>query len=161
VVFEAEPIEPDAMRAPPRRTDVHLFDAEVMRRGLLQGAGLLAVLVAVQVLARQFTGADDVARATTFTVLVLSNLCLIHANRTWRVGAWRAAGPTNQFFWWITGGTLLLLGAALGIPAIRQLFAFGPLSPGLLLGAAGAALASRLWFEAVKWGLSRNPVRAL
>ncbi|WP_431276005.1 cation-translocating P-type ATPase [Variovorax ureilyticus] len=45
VVFEAQPLEPDAMKRPPRRADQRLFDKAVLVRGLWQGAGLLALLV--------------------------------------------------------------------------------------------------------------------
>ena len=37
VVFEAVPLEPDAMKARPRRPDQRLFDKDVMARGLVAG----------------------------------------------------------------------------------------------------------------------------
>jgi Ca2+-transporting ATPase len=150
IVFEAEPIEADAMTAKPRRPEAHLFDATVLTRGLWQGIGLLALLLAVYAGVRLTANSDDVARAMTFTVLVLSNLGLIQANRSWGPTSWRGPGASNSHFGWISLATLALLGAVLGIPGISRLFAFAPLTPTLLLISASAALLSLLWFEGVK-----------
>ncbi len=45
VVFEAEPLEADAMQARPRSPDARLFDRAVIARGLWQGGGLLLLLL--------------------------------------------------------------------------------------------------------------------
>ena len=150
VVFEAEPLEADAMAAPPRAPDARLFDAAVIGRGLWQGIGLLALLLAVYSGARGFTKSDDVARALTFMVLVLSNLALIYVNRSWSFVSWRDPGASNSSFGWITLATLALLGSVLGIPAISRLFAFATPTPLLLVAGVGVALAGLLWFEGVK-----------
>lgn len=151
-MFEAEPLEGDAMTARPRRPDQRLFDAAVIGRGLWQGAGLLMLLLAVYSGVRLIAGSDEMARALTFEVLVLSNLGLIHANRSWSHASWRDPGASNTYFGWITLATLALLGCVLGIPEISRLFAFAPPTPVMLVAGAGMALISLLWFEGVKWG---------
>jgi len=156
VVFEAVPLEPDAMKARPRRPDQRLFDKDVMARGLWQGAGLLVLLLAVYEGVRSYAGSDDMARALTFTVLVLSNLCLIHANRSWRLGGWFGRDTSNRQFGWIALATVFLLGCVLGVPAISRLFHFIPPSPSMLFAGLGAAIISLLWFEGVKWALGRR-----
>ena len=160
VVFEAEPLEPDAMRAPPRRPDQKLFDKAVMARGLWQGAGLLVVLLAVYAGARAWLPADarrdDIARALTFVVLVLSNLGLIHANRSWGRTAWLGNPESNRQFGWIAAGTIVVFGAVLSVPAISRLFSFSAPPPAMLLAALGAAALSMAWFEAVKHVQSRR-----
>ena len=161
VVFEAVPLEPDAMNARPRRPDQRLFDKDVLARGLWQGAGLLVVLLAVYDGVRSYAGSDDMARALTFTVLVLSNLCLIHANRSWSRSTWLGGDTSNRQFGWIALATVVLLGLVLGVPAISRLFYFIPPSPIMLLAGLGAAIISLLWFEGVKQALGRrhSPVR--
>jgi len=161
VVFEAVPLEPDAMKARPRRPDQRLFDKEVMARGLWQGAGLLVLLLAVYVGVRSIAGSDDMARALTFTVLVLSNLCLIHANRAWGRSAWLGGDTSNRQFGWIALATVILLGCVLGLPAISRLFYFIPPSPIMLFAGLGAAMIALMWFEGVKWALGRrqSPMR--
>ena len=160
VVFEAEPLEPDAMRAPPRRPDQKLFDAAVMARGLWQGAGLLLLLLAVYAGARALLAEDaqrdDMARGLTFVVLVLSNLGLIHANRSWGRTAWLGSAESNRQFGWIAAGTVLVLGAVLGVPAISRLFSFAAPPPVLLFAALGVAALSMLWFELVKRGFGQR-----
>jgi Ca2+-transporting ATPase len=153
VVFEAEPLEADAMTARPRLPDQRLFDATVLARGLWQGAGLLALLLVVYAGVRSIAHSDDMARALTFMVLVLSNLGLIHTNRYWGHASWRGSGESNKYFVWIALATLALLGCVLGIPSISRLFAFTAPTPSMLLLGAGVALMSLLWFEGVKWGL--------
>ena len=156
VVFEAEPLERDAMTVRPRRPDQRLFDRDVMARGLWQGAGLLVLLLAVYAVARAVAGSDDTARALTFTVLVLSNLFLIHANRSWGPTVWLGGGESNRQFGWIALATLLLLCCVLGVPAVSRLFFFVPPSPLLLLAGLGASVVALAWFEVVKRALGRG-----
>ncbi len=154
VVFEAEPLEPDAMQLPPRRSDQKLFDKAVMVRGLWQGAGLLLLLLAVYAGARAWLHTDgqrdDIARALTFVVLVLSNLGLIHANRAWGRTVLSGNPESNRQFGWIAAGTVVVLGIALSVPVISRLFSFAAPPPVMLLAALGAALLSMVWFEGVK-----------
>jgi Ca2+-transporting ATPase len=159
VVFEAEPLEADAMTVPPRRRDARLFDAAVIGRGLLQGAGLLAMLLVVYAGMRNMSAADDMARALMFAVLVLANLGLIFANRSWRHGAWRG-GAANATFRWIAVATLVMLTLVLGIPQISALFAFAAPTPAMLLAGVGVALLAMLWFEGVKWMFARRHAAA-
>ncbi|MGZ5235425.1 MAG: cation-translocating P-type ATPase [Caldimonas sp.] len=156
VVFEAEPLEADAMTVPPRRPQARLFDASVLVRGLWQGGGLLAMLLAVYASTRFAAASDDVARALTFTVLVLSNLGLIFANRSWSGASLLRRYGTNRSFTWMTAGVVALLVCTLEIPAVSRLFSFAPLSPALLLSGVAVAGLGLLWFEAVKWGLGRR-----
>jgi Ca2+-transporting ATPase len=160
VVFEAEPLEPDAMRVPPRRPDQKLFDKAVMVRGLWQGAGLLLILLAVYAGARAWLPADgqrdDIARALAFAVLVLSNLALIHANRSWGRTVLAGNVESNKPLGWIAAGTVVLLAVVLAVPAVSRLFSFAAPPPVMLLAALGATLVSTVWFEGVKRFQSRR-----
>lgn len=155
IVFEAEPLEADAMRKPPRRPDARLFDAEVLLRGLVQGVGLFGIVLVAYLVARSASGSDETARALGFTVLVVSSLALIHVNRTWaRLRA--AARPWNAAFGWIASITLALLVLVLWVPAVSGLFSFKTPSAYLLLIGAALCLGALVWFEATKWMLSRR-----
>ncbi len=160
VVFEAEPLEADAMKTRPRPADARLFDSAVLTRGLWQGAGLLVLLLAVYAGVRSTAKSDDMARALTFMVLVLSNLGLIHANRSWGRTSWRASSTFNGHFGWITLATLVLLGCVLAVPEISRLFSFVQPRPDMLLAGIAMALLSLLWFEGVKWALRRRETSA-
>jgi Ca2+-transporting ATPase len=155
VVFEAEPLEPHAMTAPPRSRNARLFDMAVLVRGLWQGTGLLATLLATFALARLATHSDEVARALTFSVMVLSNLARIFANRRATPSLARGADPSSRPLAWMALAATSLLGCVLGIPLLGKLFAFATPAPGLLLCGALVVGLNWLWFEAVKWGLRR------
>lgn len=100
---------------------------------------------------RHSTGSDDIARAMTFTALVLSNIGLIYVNRTWDSASWRSQKGMNRYFVWMTLFTVLLLAAILVIPGAARLFAFVSPPAWMLFVAVGVALIGALWFEAVKW----------
>jgi Ca2+-transporting ATPase len=155
IVFEAEELEPGAMRARPRLPDAHLFDAAVLVRGLWQGTGLLALLLGVYAWSRHAAGADDIARATTFAALVLSNIGLIYVNRTWDAASWRAGKGANRYFGWMALSTASLLAIVLALPDVARLFAFVRPAAPMLFTAGAAALLGTLWFEAVKWWFRR------
>ena len=89
---------------------------------------------------RSYARSDDMARALTFTVLVLTNLCLIHANHSWGRSAWRGGDTSNRQFGWIALATVILLGLVLGVPAISRLFYFIPPSPIMLFAGLSATL---------------------
>lgn len=155
VVFEAEPLEYDAMAVRPRRPDQRLFDSAVLTRGLWQGAGLLALLLSMYAGVRSMTQSHDTARAVTFMVLVLSNLGLIYANRSWRRAGWRTPRASNHYFGWITLGTVASLVCVLSIPAVSQLFAFSRPSALVLLVGIGVAVVSLTWYQGVAWVFGR------
>lgn len=154
VVFEAEPLESRAMTTPPRRRDVRLFDKLVLVRGCWQGLGLLGILLGLYSIAREATQSEDAARTAVFTAMVLSNLGLIYANRTW--GAMESA-RSNASFGWIVLLTLVLLAAILFIPLATRLFAFEMPTWQIGMGSVAATLLALGWFEAVKWWMGRRP----
>jgi Ca2+-transporting ATPase len=114
------------------------------------------MLLVVYAGVRHASASDDMARALMFTVLVLANLGLIHANRSWRHGTWRGGGAVNATFRWIAVATLAMLALVLGIPQVSALFAFAAPTPAMLLAGAGIAVLALLWFEGVKWMLARR-----
>jgi Ca2+-transporting ATPase len=83
-------------------------------------------------------------------VLVLSNLGLIHTNRSWGRTALSGNPESNKQFGWIAAGTVVVLGVVLSVPAISRLFYFAAPPAVMLLAALGAAVLSMVWFEGVK-----------
>jgi P-type Ca2+ transporter type 2C len=127
IVFEAEPEEADVMQRPPRISSARLFDYKVLKHGLLQGALLLVVVLAIF----GFTlyrgmGANE-ARALTFTTLVLASIGLIFTNRSWSKSAWATLQSANAALWWVTSGALAILAMVLFLPALNSLFSFSKL----------------------------------
>jgi Ca2+-transporting ATPase len=150
IVFEAEPEEANAMSRPPRKKDQPLFSRRTILLSVLQGGGVLLIVLAVFLAALGRGQGELQARAMAFTTLVFANLALIFTNRSWTRTAFSALRSQNRAFWAILGGALAVLAAVLGVPILRRLFHFETLHPndlGICLGAGGATI---LWFEGLK-----------
>lgn len=127
IVFEAEPEEADVMQRQPRLSSARLIDFDLIKHGLLQGALLLVVVVAMF----GFTlyrgiGADE-ARALTFTTLVLANIGLILTNRSWSKSALATLKSPNPALWWIIVGALAILSLVIFMSGPSRLFSFSQL----------------------------------
>jgi Ca2+-transporting ATPase len=150
VVFEAEAAEADVMRRRPRDPRERLFGWGAMGVSLLQGLVALALVAIVYGASLAHGSPQGEARALAFTTLILSNLALIFANRSWHQTILSRIRVANRALWLVTAGALAFLGLALFVPALRELFGFAPLSPRQLLLAAALGLGSILWFEILK-----------
>jgi P-type Ca2+ transporter type 2C len=150
VVFEAEPEEADVMSRPPRSPHEPLFGRRILGLGLLQGGSVLLIVLAVFLVALYGWHNELDAKAVCFTTLVVANLGLIFANRSWSrtiVGTLRTPNPA---LWWVFGGTLFFLGLVLYVPLLRDLFHFSTLHPDDLALCLASGLVSILWFEGLK-----------
>jgi Ca2+-transporting ATPase len=150
VVFEMESDEADIMRRPPRRLEDPLFGQRMIFTGLIQGLGVLAVVLAVYSFVL-FRGLGEFeARMMSFATLVLANLGLIMTNRSWTRSIVATLRVPNPALWWVVGGAAAFLALALGIPFLRGLFSFGPLHLWEVALVTGAGLISVLVSESVK-----------
>jgi Ca2+-transporting ATPase len=150
VVFEMETEETDIMRRPPRPLNAHIFDHQMVLAGLVQGTGILAIVLAVYAfILQQGLGAGE-ARMISFASLVIADLGLIFANRSRTRTIISTLRIPNPALWWVTGGTLVFLAAALFVPYIRSLFSFAPLHLWEMGFIAVAGLLAVLVSESVK-----------
>ncbi len=150
VAFEAEPENPQVMKRPPRNPREPMFGKRALLMGMLQGIGVLAMVLAVFLIAQYQRMDEPTTRALTFTTLVIANLGLIFANRSHSRLILTTLRMRNAALWWIVGGTLLFLCLILYIPGVRDLFDFSLLSPKELALCLSAGIASILWFEVLK-----------
>jgi len=150
VVFEAEPEEADLMRRAPRPPGASLFDRGTIAFGLLQGSGILAIVLAVFAIALYRGQEAEVARALTFTALVIADLGLIFSNRSRSRNLIATIVTRNLALWWVMGGALSFLGLVLYVPPLRQLFHFGTLHADDILIAVAAGVVCIIGVEAAK-----------
>ena len=150
VVFEAEPEEADVMKLPPRNPTAPLFGSHILGLGLLQGASALLTVLAVYLSALFGWLNESDAITLSFTTLVVANLGLIFANRSWTRTIWSTLRTPNAALWWIISGTVFFLGLTLYIPFLRDLFHFSTLHLNDLALCLAAGLVSILWFEGAK-----------
>lgn len=150
VVFEAEPEEDDVMRRPPRNPREPLFGRRTVLLSLLQGAVVLALVLAVYGLALRRGQNPDEARALTFTTLIVANLALILTNRSWSRTILGTLHTHNRALWAVLGGAAAMLVLVLAVPFLRGLFKFGVLHATDILLCLGVGVFSILWFELLK-----------
>jgi Ca2+-transporting ATPase len=159
VVFEAEPEEADVMTRPPRRPDTRLFGTRTVGISLLQGLSVLVILLVVYLLSLTRGQSEADARALTFTTLIIANLALIFANRSWTRLIVDTLRSPNVALWWVTGGALLVLGLVLFVPFLQHLFRLSFLHPIDIVICVAAGVLSILWFEVLKWMNRYRPAR--
>lgn len=153
VVFEMEPEEQDVMSRPPRNPSSPLFGSRLMRAGIVQGLSVLAFVMAVYVISLLVLDRGELeARSLTFTTLVLANLGLIMANRSWSGSLLSQLRTPNPAVRWVVGGSLAFLAAVLSIKALRGLFHLTVLHPVDIAICLVAGVLSVLWFEVFKAG---------
>jgi Ca2+-transporting ATPase len=150
IVFEAESEESDVMKRPPRGIGARLFDRTTVGLSLLQGLVVLVVVLSVYGIAVYRGQGEEDARALSFTTLIVANLCLILANRSWTRTILETLRSPNSALWWVVGGSALFLGLVVYVPLLRDLFRFSALHASDMLIALLMGLISILWFEGMK-----------
>jgi Ca2+-transporting ATPase len=150
IVFEAEPEEEDVMRRPPRKPKDPVLGRRILGLGLLQGSSVLLIVLAVFLLALYRWRNELDAQAICFTTMVVANLGLIFANRSWSRTILSTLRTPNPALWWVFGGTLFFLALVLYVPFLRNVFHFSTLHADDLAICLTGGLVSVLWFEGVK-----------
>ena len=150
VVFEAEPEESNIMNRPPRNPRESLFSRRTLKLALLQGVGVLVVLVVVFGVAFYSGHGEFDARALAFTTLIVSNLSMILSNRSWSRTIPEMLRTPNAALWWVLGGGVVFMGLVLYVPVLRHLFRFSFLHFDDLLVSLTSGVFSILWFEGLK-----------
>ena len=147
MVFEAEPGSRGAMRRPPRPPDEALFGMAQIGLALVQGAGVLAGVLAVYLWAlTQHTEAE--ARGAAFLALVLGNLVLALADASSARGPLFA--PHRKIYWIIAAVAAGVLALILTVPALAEVFKIARPPAPLLMLAIAAAVISGGWFGVLR-----------
>ncbi|HSB36653.1 MAG TPA: cation-translocating P-type ATPase, partial [Thermoanaerobaculia bacterium] len=157
IVFESEPAEDDVMARPPRPPEEPLFSARTIRSALLQGAGILAIVLAVFAIALLRGQGEADARALSFATLIVANLALILTARSATRTLRETLASPNAALWWVVGGASATLALVLSLAPLREVFGFSRLHPiDVALFLAGG-IVSVLWFELFKlWNRRRG-----
>jgi Ca2+-transporting ATPase len=127
-----------------------LFGKQMVLIGLIQGSGVLALVLGVYAMVLSRGLGVNEARMLSFATLVIGNLGLIFTNRSWKHSILATLRIPNPALWWVTAGTLFFLGLAVSVPFLRGLFSFGPLHLWEMALVGTASLISILLAEGVK-----------
>lgn len=150
IAFESEPAESDVMQRPPRDAAAPLFGGATLWLALVQGLGVLAVVMAAFAWASPRIPEPE-ARAFAFATLVVGNLALILSNRSATRSLWATLHTPNRTLWVVVGLAAALLLAALYVPWAVGVLRFAPLPAHELAAACALGLLSVVWFEGIKW----------
>ena len=150
IAFEAEPAEKDLMLRPPRSAAEPLLSQRILALSVLQGAGVLAVVLALFALMVGRGVPEGAGRAVAFAALIAGNLGLILTNRSWSRSILSSLRASNPALWLVVGGAAATLALVLAVPGLRALFRFAPVRPVDAAIGAAAGVASILWFELFK-----------
>ncbi|MCC7425859.1 MAG: cation-translocating P-type ATPase [Alphaproteobacteria bacterium] len=150
IVFEAEAEEHDVMERPPRPPDARLFSLHYVVWSVFQGMLAAGAVGAVLVTEMAFGAPISDVRAASFLALVLTNLALVLANRSFSASLAQAASMRNRALWVVIAVTAGMLAVVLYWPPARSLFRFGQLQAADLLFCAALACLVLLVLEAMK-----------
>jgi Ca2+-transporting ATPase len=150
IAFENEPAENDVMQRPPRDAAAPLFGGATLWLALVQGLGVLAVVLGAFAWASPRISEPE-ARAFAFATLVVGNLALILSNRSDTRSLWSTLRTPNTTLWLVVSLAFALLLAALYVPWAVGMLRFAPLPAHELVLACGLGMLSVVWFEGVKW----------
>jgi Ca2+-transporting ATPase len=150
IAFEAEQSDEEAMHRPPRDPHARLFNGATLAVALGTGVGMLAALLLACGWAVAGGRSDEEVRSLGFAAIVFGNLALILANRSSERTILDTLRRPNPALWWVIGGALAALAAAIYLPPAADIFRFAPLGALELAVALAAGILGVLGLEAVK-----------
>ncbi|HEY0678856.1 MAG TPA: cation-translocating P-type ATPase [Chitinophagaceae bacterium] len=154
VFFEREPVEANIMTRPPRARTEGLLTGEELMISVVQGIMIaMGVLILYYIFMTNQESLEK-TRAVVFTTLVISNIFLTFANRSFRENFLKTIHYKNNLAPWIVLLSIALLVVIHSVPFLREIFGFAVLSAGEIALCAGVAFASVMWFEGYKTHLS-------
>ena len=156
IVLEAEPAEANVMKRPPRNPKEPLFGKKTLGLALLQGGGILVIILTVFAIATYRKQGELDIRALTFTTLIIANLGLILSESSTSRLSLKILKSPNPALWWVIGGGVFFMAIVLYVPFLRELFSFSFLHSIDLAICLGGGLISLLWFELLKQTTKRD-----
>ena len=160
IIFEAEREETDIMNRQPRNLDEPFFGVNKILISCLQGGGILIMTLLVYGTGLHVGYGEKVVRAMTFLTLMVANIAIILANRSWTSSIFKIIVTPNKAVAWVAGGAVFFLLISLKVPFFQSLFQFGevPLNAAILCCLAG--LTTIIWFEVYK-SVILNPAKTM
>lgn len=159
IAFEAEPEDAGVMDLPPRSPTERLFGTRRVLSSLLQGFAVFLSTFAVYGAFMKLGYSHSEACAAGFSALVMGNLAMILANRSWSRPLRKNIRSINIALWIIVAGASLLLGLVLFVPALRGIFHFSALGFREVGIAVLAGFAGVLGWEGLKAIFGRRPLQ--
>lgn len=155
IIYEREPMEPNAMQLPPRPFTTTFFNMRELSISILQGLVITAATLFVYHHAIASLYSEATTRTMVFLTLVTANIFLTLENRSLHLSLFRTIRQPNKLIPLIIAITIAITALLLYVPLLRSLFSFQPPHPRQLLFCIAVGILSVIWFELVKW-IRRN-----
>lgn len=159
IVFEAEAPEENVMDRPPRDSNKNILSFNNLLLPVLQGLGLLAVVVGLYIGLSSLGHEQRYAATVAFGVLMLGNLLLVVVSRSSGKTFTQIIRIPNNAQYWIGGIAITLFVVFVSSPFLRERFKFSELSMDSLYVVALSGMICLLWLELMK-ALARYRDRA-
>jgi Ca2+-transporting ATPase len=150
VVFEEEPEDRGIMKRKPRSPKERLFSRKSLAVSFLQGIMAFAAVIAMYRISLSLGQSLAEARTLAFITLIVSNLCMILANRSWTRSFFASLTVPNHALRWVLLGAVAFLALVVYTPGLQNLFHFAPMHLVDLALSLGVGIVSVAWFEIVK-----------
>ncbi len=150
IIYENEPLEKNVMRQRPRPLTTTFFSWQELSVSIVQGLAItLGILLIYQYSYHAFDQ-EAVTRTMVFVTLISANIVLTLVNRSFYYSIVTTLRYKNILVPIIVVITILLTACAIFVAPVAALFQFVAISFDQILIAAGAGVASVLWFELAK-----------
>ena len=150
IVFEAEHVEKDAMKKPPRNPKSPLILRKRVIWALIQGLIVLAVLTTLLMHAVDLKMPEADLRTFVFSTLVILNMGLILINRSYSASLYTALFKPNRALWILLMTVSGILAIIVSWPPAKSLFHFGQFHWHLFGISLAASIAVLMLMEAIK-----------
>lgn len=152
IVYENEPLEKRSMHQPPRPMTTTFLNLRELSISIVQGLMITAGTLFIYQYSVREGYSEDQSRTMVFATLVIANIFLTLANRSFYDSVIESFKYKNNLLLGVIGLTIVLLGGLMYVPILANFFKIIPL-PLSQLGFVGlVSLASVGWFEGFKWG---------
>jgi len=150
IFFEREPVEEHIMKMPPRKKETWLFNKGEFFISLIQGFIIaFGILLLYYVFMSKGSSLSEV-RTIVFTTLIMSNILLTFANRSFTETFLKTIRYENNLVLPVLIISLGFLVAIHSVSFIRELFGMSVLSIQQIVICLATALISVGWFEVYK-----------
>ncbi len=157
IFFEREPVEENLMLQSPRNRGMGLFSWDELLLSIVQGIIIaLFTLILYYYFMNSGSGIEKV-RTVVFTTLILSNMFLTFANRSFSKTIFYTVRYKNNLAPFVIIISAVFISVLYYIPAIKELFKLGDISANIFLLCLAVSFVSVIWFEIYKSGLVKQP----
>jgi Ca2+-transporting ATPase len=158
IFFEKEPVEDNIMQQLPRDRNAGLFTRKEILLSVVQGIVIAAGAMALYYYFMQQGASLEQTRTIVFTTLVLSNVFLTYANRSFTETILQTSRYKNKLAPFIAIASFLFLLALYTIPLVRDLFLLADITSRQFWISFAVALASVMWLEVYKAVLFKQKI---